>query len=63
MYFTLEWPKEGLVGLLVTIELVPPVLVVYDRKVLQSFFDEDEAVIAIFILWVFCWYHVDVGVS
>ena len=63
MYFTPEWPEEGLVGLLVTVEFVPPALVVYDRKGLQSFFDEDEAVIAVLISWVFCWHYMDVRVS
>ncbi len=45
------------------VEFIPPALVVYNRKVLQSFFDEDKAVIAVLILWVFRWHYMDVRVS
>ncbi len=33
---------------------------VCDGEVLQSFFDKDEAVVAILISWVLHWYYVDV---
>ena len=63
MYFAVEWSKEGLVGLLVAIEFVPPALVAYYGEGLHSFFIKDEAVVAIFVLWVFLWYYADVRVS
>ncbi len=49
-----------MIALSVTIEFVPLSLVVCDGEVLQSFFDKDEAVVAILISWVLHWYYVDV---
>jgi len=63
MYFATEWSQKGVVGLFVTIKFIPLALVVYDREVLQSFFDEDKAVAAVFISWVFRWYYMDMRVS
>ena len=63
MYFTLEWSEEGLVGLLVMVEFVPPALVMYDREGLHSFFVKDEAVVAVFVSRVITRYDTDVGVG
>ena len=63
VHFAPEWSKEGLVGLFVSIEFIPPALVTYDREGLHSFFLEDEAVIAILVSWVFAWYYLNVGVG
>ena len=52
-----------MVGLFVSVEFVPPALVAYDREGLHSFFVEDEAVVAVFVSWVFCRDYADVVVS
>jgi len=46
--------------LFVAVEFIPPALVAYDREDLYSLFVEDEAVVAIFVPWVFCRYYADV---
>ncbi len=63
MYFTSEQSEEGLIGLLIVVEFIPPALVMYDGEGLHSFFIEDEAVIAIFVSQIFAGYDVDVGIS
>ncbi len=52
-----------MVGLFVSVEFVPPALVAYDGEGLQSFFVEDEAVIAVFVSRVFCQYYADVVIG
>ena len=63
MYFTLEWSEKGLIGLLVSVEFIPPALVVYNGEGLHSFFVEDKAVVAISVSRVFCWYYADMVVG
>ena len=63
MYFALEWAKEGPVGSSVVVEFIPLSFMINDREILQSFFDEDQAIVAVLVSWVFCWYYMDMGVG
>jgi len=63
VYFTLEWSEKGLIGLLVSVEFIPLALVAYNGEGLHSFFVEDEAVVAIFVLRVFARYYFDMDVG
>ena len=63
MYFRSEGSQERFVFVFGSVEFIPAALMAYDREVLQSLFDEEEAGMPVFVSWIVCWYYVNVRVG